>query len=750
LLRDAAERFVGADPGLNQLRMALQVVLGIGTGLGLAYIFVRLTGALQLPARSAPAPVVAAADHGTLVLMMNLAGMMAMLASMMVQERARMGQVLFSVLLPTPLVATLVLGLVIGSYRVPSLVFVVAAAAVGVYLRRFGQRGAAAGVAAFIGALLGFLLHASFGLGDVGWIVADLEVGVLAFLLVWAVFFGPDPEGALARMRRSQQARARRLLALGISVLAEDDRWRLRALGEQIRRQLIRLNETVLMIDAQLAEAHPWTAAAEAQRSFDAELALSNTARFAVALAGTEAPSAIRRGAAAALSALLDDNLAVASRAIAALRAPPRGGDRTAVLTSRLAASAEHYAQARDRLGRPVGDDEIAAADGGDFTPAAPLIGGWLPGSAPVSARASTTPWRGLLHRSTMPPYLRATIQIAVAATVAVAAGDAVSAQRVYWAALTVFVSFIATNSGELVRRALLRAGGTAIGIALGDLLVHLTGGGVWSTVLIVLVAMFFGMYLIRVSYLFTTIGITVMVSQLYDQLGGFSWQVLLLRLTETGIGVGCVVVTVLVIVPLHPRRVLVTGVLAWFQALNGLVDAVLGRIDGKRDPLRPLVREVDAAYAGLVATATALRPVTFARTSTQITQILAVSSAARQYARSLAAVVNHAEAAGTGLPGVGPPSLRAAAGQLRTALKAIERRLATGEHGRYVRSSSLLALALDNLRRRHSPLSNALEDLTLLDGALAGLAATLRMEVTDHDTRQPTGGAPGSVHDVQ
>jgi hypothetical protein len=112
--------------------------------------------------------------------------------------------------------------------------------------------------------------------------------------------------------------------------------------------------------------------------------------------------------------------------------------------------------------------------------------------------------------------------------------------------------------------------------------------------------------------------------------------------------------------------------------------------------------------------------------------------------------VVYHAEAAGTGLPGAGPPSLRAAAGQLRIALKAIERRLVTGEHARYVRSSFLLALALDNLRRRHSPLSNALKDLTLLDGALAGLAATLRMEVADHDTRQPTGEALGSAHDVQ
>jgi hypothetical protein len=256
--------------------------------------------------------------------------------------------------------------------------------------------------------------------------------------------------------------------------------------------------------------------------------------------------------------------------------------------------------------------------------------------------------------------------------------------------------------------------------------------------VLVVLVAMFFGIYLIRVNYLFMTIGITVMISQLYVQLGEFSWHVLLVRLAETTVGVGAVLVTVVFIVPLRPGRVLITGTLLWFQALRTLVEAVLGRFDGTRKPLRPLVRQVDAAYASLVATATPLRRVTFARTSTQIGPILAVSSAARQYARSLAVTVEDATAAGNGLPAAGDPSLHAAARQLRTSLQAIEHRLATGEHGRYVRSSYLLALALDNLRKRQSPLAKAVPDLAALDGALARLATVLQMDVTEPDTTRP------------
>ena len=383
-LHDAVDRLVGADPGLSQLRMAVQAVLGIAVGLGLAYLFVRSTGALQLPAGSAPAPVLSAEDHAMLLVALLLAGMVAMQAAMVVQERSLPGQVLFSLLLPAPMVASLVLGLLVGPYQVPSLVFMVAALAAAVYLRRFGQRGLGVGMVVFLGAFLGYFLHTELGLGEAGWIAADLEVGVLASLLVRLAFFRPNPEADLARTRASQRARARRLLALGVCVLAEDDQHRIRGLVERIRRQLVRLNETTLMIDARLAETRPRTAAVEAQRSFEAELALSNGARFAAALAARGAPPDIRRRAAATLYALLEGDPAAVAHAVAMLRATSCDEHGATALTSRLAAAVERYAEARDRLDRPITEVEIAAA-GADFTPAVQLVNGWLPGSTPVS-----------------------------------------------------------------------------------------------------------------------------------------------------------------------------------------------------------------------------------------------------------------------------------------------------------------------------------------------------------------------------
>jgi uncharacterized membrane protein YccC len=53
----------------------------------------------------------------------------------------------------------------------------------------------------------------------------------------------------------------------------------------------------------------------------------------------------------------------------------------------------------------------------------------------------------------------------------------------------------------------------------------------------VILVALFIGFYLQRINYAFMVIAITVMVSQLYVQLGEFSNVLLLLRLEKTALG---------------------------------------------------------------------------------------------------------------------------------------------------------------------------------------------------------------------
>src|SRR3954469_1939704 len=201
-VRNGLARLAGADPGLNQLRMALQASLGLGAGLGLAYLFVRLTGALQLPVDSAPGALTSPGDHELLVVSMLLAGMVALQAAFVVQDRTARGQLAFSLFLPAPMTVALVLGLLLGPYRVPSLAYLVVAMAAGAYLRRFGPRGTGTGMVLFFGAFLGFFLHGLLTVRDIGWVAADRWIGVLASLLVRFLLFPPIPERALARMHR--------------------------------------------------------------------------------------------------------------------------------------------------------------------------------------------------------------------------------------------------------------------------------------------------------------------------------------------------------------------------------------------------------------------------------------------------------------------------------------------------------------------------------------------------------------------
>jgi uncharacterized membrane protein YgaE (UPF0421/DUF939 family) len=727
-LRQAIDQLAGADPGLKQLRNALQAVLGIAVGVGLVYVFVDLTGALQKSTASGPAPTVTAYNHGLLIVSMLLAGMVAMMAGFTVNDSTARDQIISTLILPVPMVASMAVGLALGSYRIASLVFLVVLLAVAVYVRRWGPRGFAAGLVAFNGGFLGFFLHAELSIADIGWLTADLSIGVLASLIVRFALFPPDRIATLRRMRRSWRVRADRLIEMSAAILTIDDHHRA-ALQERLRRQVVRLNESTLMIDAQLVESVPDLAPQRALRLFDAELALSNCARFAAAISAADAPAEVRALAADALGAVADDAPESQWRpATEHLQSYTGESPRITLLAHRLAASVVEYATARARLLAAVDDEGRPVPE---FTPAVELNAGFLPGSAPVSLVASTTPGRGgFFDRSTLAPHVRAAIQVSVAATLAIVVGDIVSGARLYWAVLATFLAFMATtNSGEQVRKALFRVSGTAIGIVIGDLLVHLTGGHVWSSLAIVLVALFFGIYLIRVNYTFMVIGITVTLSQLYAQLGEFSWHLLALRLAETAIGVGAVVLTVLFIVPLRPQRVLTIGVLLWFQALSTLLDGSLRRlVDGEDGPLHAESRNLDAAFAAFEATAKPLRSTTFGRNSTQLTDIVSITAAARDYVRSLAV---EADAAGA----ITSPELRQAAQQLRAGTSAIEARIEVGQHGSYVRSASLLELAARTLPAGDSPARFALRDLTLLDGALARLATALQMEVRDLDT---------------
>ncbi len=120
---------------------------------------------------------------------------------------------------------------------------------------------------------------------------------VVTIALQLTVFRQRD-DRALKRLRRSFGARSRSVAAVALALTST------RPLGERerlvrvLRRRTLRFNETALMIDAYLAR--PGTLpdgldpGSVHQRLFDAELAVTNMARFTVSLTAAGIPAEVR------------------------------------------------------------------------------------------------------------------------------------------------------------------------------------------------------------------------------------------------------------------------------------------------------------------------------------------------------------------------------------------------------------------------------------------------------------------------
>ncbi len=288
---------VSSDPGLNRLRAAAQTVLIIALALGAEWAFVHLTGALQVESEAtvsaAMASKVAVANHDLLAIAMLLGAIVGLIASMGVQDPTAKGQVITILVIPIPIISTLALGIGIGGHRPVALLVIALVLALGTYVRRFGPRGFLAGQLLFIGYFVGFSLHDVVTIADLGWLAAEVGVGLVVVTGVRFALFYPHPDRALARTRRSFDARARRVSALALE-LFDSVRLDPRPV-RRMQRQLIRLNEAALMIDAQLSDPgavqNPPSAELLHQRLFDIELALTNIARFAERLAHLDLPS---------------------------------------------------------------------------------------------------------------------------------------------------------------------------------------------------------------------------------------------------------------------------------------------------------------------------------------------------------------------------------------------------------------------------------------------------------------------------
>jgi hypothetical protein len=739
---------VGPDPGLNRLRTVLCAVLTIAGAIGAEWLFVHFTGALQRPtppaaAGAAAAARVVAANHAVLIFAMVLGGIVGLTAAISVQDTQRRDQVVSILVLPVPMIAVLALSLAVARHRILALCLLPLILAAGTYLRRFGPVGVRVGPLLFSGYLFGFLLGSVITVGDTGWLTAEIGVGIVVAIVVRVGVFHDASGRALRRTQRSFAARARRLAGLALAAFDEPGP----AASRRLYRHKTRLGQATQLIDGQLAD--PGVAQADSaaallhQRLFDSWLALGNLARFAAALGRSPLRPGQREQVREILASLRDgrfDSARASALAFAGTLAAPAGpdGDNTEIIAHRFAGSVTDFTDALSQWLVLGARDQPGG--GALFAPAVPLRqGGSLSVTAAATAEASSTAEPGrCLRRAAVAPHVRTAIQVGVAIAAAIALGDLLSGQRFYWAVIGAFVVFQGTsNTDEQIGKALSRIVGTLAGIVVGSRLVDLIGphAAAWMIV-IILASVLLGLYLQRADYAFLVIGITVLVSQLYAELGDFSDLLLVQRLEETAVGAAIAAAVVVAVLPLHASQVARVALRDYLAAMASLLRRAYAALGGEEEDAALLhddSRALDTAYRALAASIQSMRRIQAGGQSQRAGATIVAAASARHYAFDLVRDIPPAA-----VPGADTAALLNQGCQtLQASLSSLQSAVAGPGGCTYTRSASLFDLLEQRLAAPGSGTGDghlALRDLRLIDGALAELAGTLDLHVTSYD----------------
>lgn len=548
-LRDTRDRLIASDPGLGRLRQGLRAVLAVGTTVLVERLYAQALGA----------PAILALLMGAIV---------AMLAATSVNEQTRTATVLTMGGVPLAASMGAVLGVVTSVNHLLGLTTFVVVSFVAVWVRRFGPRWFTYGFLAWQGFFFALFLHppmtaVPYLVGAI--VVASLWVGLLLLTLLRG-----DPQVRLRRTVQALRARARAGISVMIEVLDEPE-----ATGprRRLRGQLVQLSEIALLMDGQLADPRALPAGVRPGQvrrwAVDIEIAMDEAAGAVVELARAKQEQNLPAQLCSDIRQLLHAlGWAESSRAkewVAALDRSDTPGALGATAVRRLVWAAEDLLQLvkrwdtgelEDAAGWAVNADDPLDVAEIPFESVVTLFGGNLPGSAAVASTVGErTADRSRWSPSTWALSTRQAVQAAVAAGLAIVAGETISSQRYYWAVIAAFIAFTgASNAGETVRRSLARVAGTLAGLVGAIGLAHLTTGHQVATVVGLFSCIFLAFYLQQLSYAAMIFFITLMLGQMYTLLHTFTDAVLVLRLEETAAGAAIGVAVSLLVLPTGTR----------------------------------------------------------------------------------------------------------------------------------------------------------------------------------------------------
>jgi hypothetical protein len=524
-----------------------------------------------------------------------------MVASRSVNEPDPHQQRITMALLPVPAALAITAAALLAPHRVASDIVFVMIVFGAAYIRRFGARGRALGMVAFMAYF--FTLYLRARISELPWMIGAVAVGTVCTFVMSAYVLPDRPERVLRATIRALRAR----MAILIDTTAEavrtgrlDERRRRR-----MRARTIRLNETALMVQSQIEDkADPamlWPGVTSEQLVpwlLDAELAIewvATAGRRAAALA--DIPTATR--------VALVEALAQLARAI---RLPEPGGLRqSAVQAQRLLDQQSSPSAADDpgeaavrRLALAIINAATATAEVRAMVEGA-ATGTLGVGSAPPQVSDSVGPdtedATDEQQRKGLRPTTRQAIQVSVAASLAIVTGELVSPSRWFWAVIAAFVIFAGTNSwGETLTKGWQRLLGTILGVPCGVLVATLFSGNKTASLAAIFVCLFCAFYFMTVTYSLMTFWITTMLALLYGLLGEFSFGLLMLRIEETAIGAVIGVTVAILVLPTNTRTAIRNDTCAFLTALSALIEIATATMFGEDETISPTeqARELD------------------------------------------------------------------------------------------------------------------------------------------------------------
>jgi uncharacterized membrane protein YgaE (UPF0421/DUF939 family) len=557
---------IGSDPGLLRLRMAARTTVSLAVSLLILFLLTKAT-------------------HQPLTVAL-LGVLITMVAGRAVNEPDPRQQKITMALLPLPTAGAIIAATLIAPHKVIADVVFVVVVYGAVYARRFGPRGRALGMVAFMAYF--FTLYLRAKTAELPWLIGAVLVGTVCSFVMTAVVLPDKPEGVLRATVRSLRAR----MAIVIDTTAQaveagrlDERQRRR-----LRLRTARLNETALQVQSQIEEnvnpAALWPGVSGEDLAlwlFDAELTFERvaTAGARAAIAGSEISPSTRADLAGALSQL--------SRAI---RVPqPEGLERAARLAQQLidhrstpAANSAVRRLALAIIATASATSEVRALVERAVTET----------SAAATSSDDQGPQTGLL------PTTKQAIQVAVAASLAIVVGELVSPSRWYWAVIAAFVIFAGTNTwNETITKGWARLIGTALGVPAGMAVAAVVSGNHTASLVLIFVCVFCSLYFLKVAYSLMTFWITTMLALLYGLLGEFSYGLLLLRIEETAIGALIGATVAILVLPTNARTSMRNDARAFLTTLSDVIETSVATLFGHEatasptDKARQLGREL-------------------------------------------------------------------------------------------------------------------------------------------------------------